>query len=104
MVAESSGDDFIDDFRSRQCVFENVIVGAAKIEFALHEAFEPGEIGVHIGADVVGGNSRRQNRGQRLLEWNARFGRFPSTPAAPFVAGAEQVLMPANLLNEFMPP
>ena len=51
-------------------------------------------------AEMVGG----MNRSQRLLEGNAGLGRFlrPSAPTTPFVAGAEQFLVPADLLDEFV--
>ncbi len=104
MVAESAGDDFIHDFGGGESILEDLLVSAAEVEFAIHETFEPRKIGVHIGADVIGGNRRRPNRRQRLLEGDAGLGRFlwPSTPAPPFVAGAEQLLMPADLLDEFV--
>jgi len=102
MIAESAGNHFVHHLGSGQTVLQNLLVGAAEVEFAVHETFEAGKISVHIGADVSGGNGGRQNRCQRLLEWNAGFGRFlwPSAPAAPFVAGAEQFFMPADLLDE----
>src|SRR5208282_838943 len=104
VVAESSGDDLVHDLGGGEAVLKNLLVGAAEIEFAVHEAFEPREIRIHVGADVVGGNGGRQNRCQGLLEGNAGFGRFlwSSAPATPFVAGAQQFLMPADLLDEFV--
>src|SRR5208283_1887554 len=82
----------------------NLPVGAAEVEFAVDETFEPAKIRIHIRADVVGGNGGHRNCGQRLLEGNAGLGRFlwPSAPAPPFVAGAEQFLMPADLLGDFV--
>ncbi len=104
VIAESSGDDFVHDLGGRESVFENLLVGAAEIEFAVHETFEPGKIGIHIGADVISGNGGQQNRCHGLLKWHAGFARFPlpSPPAPPFMAGAEQFLMPADLLDEIV--
>src|SRR5208282_1762536 len=104
VIAKSSCDDFVHDLGGGKTVLRNFLVGAAEVEFALHEAFQAAKIRIHIGTNVVGGNGRRQNRGQRLLEWNSGFGRFlrPAPPAPPFVARAQQFLMPANLLYQFV--
>ena len=78
MVAESSGDDFVHDLGGGEAVLGNLLVGAAEIEFAVHETFQPRKIGIHIGADVIGGNRGRQHRCQRLLERNAGLAAIPA--------------------------
>src|SRR5271157_47005 len=106
VVAKSPGDDFVHNFRGRETVFgiRDLLASAAEVEFAVDETFQPREIRIYIGADVIGGNGGRKIRRQCLLERNAGLGRFlrPSSPASPFVAGAEQFLMPADLLDELV--
>ena len=79
-------------------------VPAAVIGQHVSPMIEAGKIGIHIGADIISGNGGQQHRCHSLLKWHAGFARFPlpSTPAPPFVAGAEQFLMPADLLDEFV--
>ena len=103
-VAEGAGDHFVHHLGGGEAVLGNFLVGAAEVEFAVHETFQAGKIGIHIRTDVVGGNGGRQNRRQRLLEGNAGLGRFlrTSAPAPPFVAGAQQFLVPADLLDQFV--
>src|SRR5271165_6328034 len=73
----------------------------AKIEFALDEAPEPGQVNVNVTRNVAGGNRLRLDHGNRVLEGDRlnRRSAFRATPAWPLVVVAQQLLMLLELFG-----
>src|ERR1700691_4811428 len=108
MIAEGAGNDFVDNFGSRETVFgsenRDLLVGAAKSQFAVDEALEAREIRIYIRADVVGRNRGRHDGGHSLFKGDAGLGRFrrAAAPVTPLVAGAQHFFVSPDLLDEFI--
>jgi hypothetical protein len=102
LIAKSAGDDFVDDLGWGETIVGLFFFGLAEIKFAIDEALEAGEIGVNIGADVIGGDGGRLHGGEGLLEGDAGLGSALglATPATPAMAGAQDFLVAGDLLEE----
>ncbi len=61
VVAESPRDDLIHHLGSGETVIrtEDLLIGAPKEKFPIHETLKPRKIRIHIRADVIRRNGRR---------------------------------------------